>query len=254
MKSRTLLALLAAGIILSGCTKDGQDGKGNFRIVFAVDPAVNGVVVTRALEGFTVPEENEFSLAITTQGGDDVDQWPDITKYPGPGYYFDPGNYVATAVYGDKDAEGFVDPAFGVVKSFTILKDTTTPVEMTARMFNMAVTVEYTDLFKGYFPTRNVVITRGGTELADFSAQPEGSVAAFIKPEAFKAEVSFTHQDGVRKGSKIFDITKNIAACNHHKLILDVNEGAGGSLTVEASFNNQVETIPLGPIEVGDDE
>ncbi len=244
--------MLAAGFILSGCSRDVQDGQGKLRIVsFSADAGLNSTIVSRALDGLVAPAAEEFSLSISDGDGEPVGSWNDITEYPGQGYPLDPGTYTATALCGDVEDEGFGLPAFGATEPFTIMHDKTTQVPMIAKLLNMAVTVEYSELFKGYFPTHNVIITREGTELADFSTQPAGSIA-YIKPLAFKAAVSYTDQHG-RTGSKTFDVTNNIAACTHQRIILDLNEGAGGSVSITVTFNDEVETIVLDDIEAGDE-
>ena len=254
MKIRTLLTLLAAALILSGCARNAQDGKGRLRIIsLSADTGLKGSVVTRAeveLEGLTPPADEEFSLAVKNSGGTEAYSWTDITSCLGQGWELDPGSYTATALCGDIEQEGFGYPCFGVTEPFTILNEKTTQVPLVARLMNMAVTVGYSPKFKGYFPTHNVVISRGGAELADFSTQPDGSIA-FIKPAAFKAVVSCTYQNG-RTYSNTFDVNKNIAACTWQKIFLDVDNA--GSVSVTVTWNDDVETIVLDPIETGDEE
>lgn len=256
MKPRTLLALAATGLILAGCSKDAQDGSGRLRINFDTDVSVNET--TRALgtlDGLTAPAAGEFSLQVVKDDASFDQTWPDITLYPGEGYYLETGNYTATALCGDVEQEGFGLPCFGASKTFVISNQLTTQVEMTATLLNMAVTVECTDLFKGYFPEHNTVISRDGATLADFSAQPDG--IAFVKPNPFKVGVSFTYQDNgtERTGSREFEITGgNVKPRTHHRIVLDVNEGEGGSVSIEVTFDPEVETIVWPVIEAGDEE
>lgn len=250
--------LAAAGLVLAGCakdTKDAQDGSGRLRINFDTDSSVRET--TRALgplEDFTAPDARDFSLSIAKDNPTFHETWSDITLYPGEGYYLETGNYTATAQYGDIEQEGFGLPCFGAEKTFIVTNQLTTQVEMTATLLNIAVTVEYSDLFKGYFPVHNTVISRSGIQLADFSAQPSG--IAFVKPSPFKVGVSFTYQDNgtPRTGTREFDITANIAPRTHHKIFLDVNEGKGGSVSIEVTFDDDLETVVWPVIEAGDEE
>ncbi len=252
------MTFLASALILSGCSKEAQDGNGRLRIIFTASADVDNAVVSRGepLDGLTAPGAEEFTLSLSGEGGDIAGPWnDDITKYPGEGYYLEAGSYTATALYGDIEQEGFGHPCFGVTESFSIVPGPIKQVEMTARLLNMAVTVGYSDQFKGYFTDYNTVIMRGETELADFSENSTGM--AFIKPAAYKVVVSYTYQyNGVeeRTGSSTFNVTENIAACTHHKVFINVNQGKTGSVTITATFNNDVETETVDVIEVGDEE
>lgn len=257
------MAVLAAGSVLCGCAENPQDENGMLRISFSTDAAVDGVGVTRAGEGLEgledlLPAREDFCLTIESGDGS-VNEWDRVDDFPAEGIWLDPGVYTASAfIANDEVEEGFDCPRFGVTAPFTIIYDETTPIDLTAKLLNMAVTVEYTPEFLGYFPeTHDVVIRRGENVLADFSEQPTGSVAAFIEPEPFTVSVSCVRQNG-NPYSREFEIdatrTEEFGPCTHQRIILGVNEGAVGNVSVTVTFDDTVETIEVGPVEVGEDE
>lgn len=254
-----MLSVAVAGLLFSGCTKtpDGeQDGNGRLEIRFSADTGLD-VVSTRAeaVPGLVAPSASEFSLNIKKNGGtpDESWDWESLTDYPEENPLVT-GSYTATALYGDIALEGFGKPAFGATETFVIRNQETTPVTLDARLANMAVTVSYTDRFKGYFPTHSAAILRGDQQVVLF-AQGETEVA-YIKPEAFRVRLDYTHQyngNEQRSGYKISDVATNVGACTWQKIEFDVNNDAGvGKAVITIRFNDYTEPVELEPVDVSE--
>lgn len=250
MKSKTLLALLAAGVILSACDKEPRQGEGTLRVALSgVDAGVT-VEATRALD-ITAPATADFSLRITNGDESFDESWPSIDQYPGKGYMLVIGDYKAAALYGSLDAEGFDKPCFGVEKNFTIYNEVTTTVEMEASLLNMVVTVDYTEAFLEYFAKGfAVTVTSGaGNEFA-FDRETGGKL--FIAPANFGVKIDYTRPNG-NTGTENLDVTQNIGARKHFDITLDVNGGEVGGAAITVSFDDTMETIPLD-IETGEND
>ena len=260
MNFSRILALSAAVLFLSGCARDAHDGEGRLRISFSSDAAVNGVVVTRAAEQLAgldglIPVYSAFGLTITDAEGSTVGTWEDITTFPEEGIVLSPGDYTATAATAD-GGEGFDCPRFGASAGFTITNGGNVSIALTASLLNMAVTVEYTDEFKGYFPTHNAVIMRDEAEVVDFSEQGS-SLAAFIEPQLFTLAITGTRQNGNPYSTTVelnSEAAAKIAACTYLRIILDVNGGGAGSASITVSFSGVEETIEVPALEVGEED
>jgi hypothetical protein len=261
MKIGRLLAFAALGFILGGCARDGaEDGAGNLGIAFSSDASVEGVQATRALAEWDeltalLPAESEFSLTVKDSEDATVKTWDSVEEFPEEGASFSPGNYTAIAFCADDEVtEGFDCPRFGVTKPFTIVNGETTTIEMTARLLNMAVTVDYTEDFENYFPTCSVALVRDEEEIVDFADMPESALAAFIEPEPFKVVISATRGNGTTYSTE-FDVEgAGIKACTRQKITIGI-DGEIGDISFNITFNDTpLDTVTVAPIETGDEE
>lgn len=244
MKSRTLVVLAAAGLMLASCTKDKQgdqgEGTGRLRVQLSADPAVTEQA-TRALE-LQAPADEQFSLRVVKSDGKYDRSWDDITKYPGEGYYIKTGYYTATAVCGNPSDEGFGKPAFGVTENFSIIHGTTAQVEMTAKLTNTAATVGYTTAFEHYFPEHYAVITTGNDNELSFEENP--AEAAYFEAKPFTVTIYYKDQRGDEDSAQ-FNVTTGVTACKYFNIVFDVNKNSGGvgGAAIEVKFDGRVEVV-----------
>ena len=257
MNRKTLFALLAAGLAFAGCGREAAEGpaegSGQLAIDFSVTPDVN-VVSTRAnVPGVTAPDIEDFSLRIYAKGGnpDTGLFYPVITDYPSAMWH-GVGNYVAVALCGDINEEGFDKPAFGVTKEFTIEAGMSKTETLEARLINTAVTVECTEAFRNYFSDYGVSLEKNDTEIVEFTkalfSTDSDSYVAFVKPEAFKLNLSYTRRsNGVADEKEVTVLSVN--PCTHYKVRFDVNGGAVGGATLVITWDDTVEPV-VEPIEI----
>jgi hypothetical protein len=175
------------------------------------------------------------------------------------------GDYTAIALCGDVEVEGFEKPAFGVVQPFTVVHNVETSVALEAKLMNMAVSVapkvypaETKSRFEQYFSTWSVEVLRENevqeidVKIAEF-AKDEARVL-YLKPEAFKLKLNYTHQSNGKTGSRTIEVGENVKACTLYEVSLDVNDGHVGGKQIVITFDDTTEIIELGDIEVGEGE
>ena len=254
--------MLVVGLAFAGCNREAEGpagGSGQLVIDFSATPDVN-VVTTRAdVPGVTAPATTDFDLRLYAKGGNPETGlfYPVITDYD-PTMWHSVGNYVAVALCGNIDEEGFDKPAFGVTKEFTIEDGISKTETLVARLINVAVTVECTEAFENYFSDYNVSLERNDAEIVEFTkalfSTDSDTHVAFVKPEAFKLKLSYTRQNGGATGGKDVEVSI-VNACTHYKVRFDVNNSAVGGATLVITWDDAVEPVvePI-EIEVGEEE
>jgi hypothetical protein len=257
MRHGKLFTLLVAGALLAGCVEEPQKrGSGQFLVDVSASAELN-VVATRATENLpaavTLPTADQFGLKITQ----DENPVRTFTAIPSEPVTLEEGNYTAAASYGNPEEEGFGKPCFGATEDFTIMWDgapgyAIAEVEMTATLTNMAVSVEYTDTFKDYFADYDVEILRGSATEPIVEFAKDETRLAFIKPQAFKVKVNYKRYDDSTGKSATHDITADVAACTWQRITLGVDDVNGANITI--TWNDEMEPIDLGEINVGDPE
>jgi hypothetical protein len=167
------------------------------------------------------------------------------------------GEYTAEVSWGDIDEEGFDKPAFGATRDFTISDGAMTTVAITARLTNVAVTVEGTEAFLNYFRDCTVAVERGGQKIVDFTEAlftTDSDVhAAFVRPEPFTLKLSAIRRSNGEPFTKVIDVT-TAAACTHYKVKYNVNNGAIGGATLDITWDDEVISVTPIEIEVGEGE
>ncbi len=251
-----------AGIlfITQSCAEaDTESGYGKIAMDVHAENTVN-VVRTRALEtlpGLVAPGEEDFTLAI--KGPKTDREWASITDFP-QDTVLTAGSYTATALYGDPEAEGFDCPAFGATQTFKINHLATTTVDLTAKLMNMAVTVDYTEAFESYFATYTATIIREDEDIV--SIDKGDARPLFLRPEAFTLRVDYTMRPNgatdevtgepiVRTGTKTYKVSENIGAARWLRVEIDAPNAGGADITV--TFDG-MEAHDLGTIDVGETE
>lgn len=234
-----LLALAAAG-----CKKTETPAeKGG--ITFAIETRHDVTDVTRShISDFTaLPDTGDFTLSITDSKRQVV--WSgDMDQMTGE-YFLDAGSYTATAQYGDISAEGFDKPCFAGSQSFTVEGGSSKDVSIPVTLANAIVKVSCTDMFNNYFTDYSFKITTAaGTEITFPKGESRG---AFIDAYRFTIEGTLTNQGGTAQTfSKSYDSGLNPATC--YTVTFDASNVGGATVTI--TFNDTVETVDLGDIEL----
>lgn len=261
-------AALVIALAVASCAKDSSEGSadlgtGMVSTELQSDATVNvSTALTRAngelanVPGLVAPAASAFDLLLYKSGN-----LPSSGKRYSVFSAYDPatrhpvGSYVAVAACGDVEQEGFDKPAFVATENFTVVKDETALVQMTAYLANMAITADYTDAFKNYFTDYSVKVVRNAAAVVTFAKGDPNTKVAYVKPEAFTLRVDFTFQsngqDAPRQDSREYEITENIAPRTLQEVRLDVNNGAVGGKDFVITWNDEpLETIDLEPIEM----
>lgn len=234
MKNRTIKAIAAASLLMSACAKSPQadlSATGQINILF--ETSTETLDITRVL---TAPDASEFSLSILSTDNTYLKSWDNILLYPAENK-LPIGSYVATAMYGDTNVEGYDKPCFAATSPFDIATDKITDVELTARLANTAVNISYTDAFKNYFTQFSTTLVKPDET---FEIANDETRTLYIAPEDFTVKVSYIKPNG-KSGSASVSCT-GVKGQQWYNISFDVNNGGVGSAEIAVTLNDEVIT------------
>lgn len=251
-----LQALIGALILLVAvsCTKNQVEGYGS--VSFALDNNTEIVEQTRSnvSDYTTLPSAEDFTITIkgvsvTYEWTGKVSEWDSTTKLTA-------GNYTVEAAYGSLEEEGFDKPYFCGNASFAVTGGQTINVPITVSLGNTIIKVSYSEYFKKYFTDYSFKLTRDNAEVVVFAK--DETRGAFIDGYKIKVEGTMTGEQLIENEEgefvpKTFSYSKeysNLEVAAAYTLAFDVNNVGSATLTV--TFNDEVETVELGDIELND--
>ena len=156
------------------------------------------------------------------------------------------GNYSVDASFGEEGVEGFDKPYFSGSANFAVVGGQTTSVSVPVKLGNSLVRISCSENFRNYFPTRSFKITTGTGTVIDFPSTE--TRAAFVDAYKFTVSGSFTSQGGTEKSwSKDYN---NLEAATCYTISFDASNVGGLKVTV--TFDDTVETVDCGDVELND--
>lgn len=236
-----LLALLAA----FSCTKNHAEGSGQVLFSLSSDLEIAEQTRSSVSQYTALPSTGDFTVSITNTSSNTavwtgkISDWDSTTPLP-------VGSYKASATYGSLEEEGFDNPFFTGSSDFTVVAGKTAEVKITVALGNTVVLVSCTDAFRNYYKDYSFKLTRNGAEIVSFVK--DESRAAFVDGYKFTLEGSVTGPTG-KKSAFSKDYT-SLNEATAYTLSFDVSNVGGTAITV--TFNNSVETIELGDVELND--
>lgn len=243
-----LQALIGALILFVAvsCTKNQVEGYGS--VSFALDNNTEIVEQTRSnvSDYTTLPSAENFTITIKDASNATV--WSGLISEWGTGEnpsQLKAGNYTVEATYGSLDEEGFDKPYFYGTASFAVTGGQTINVPITVSLGNTIIKVSYSDNFKAYFSDYTFMLTRDNTEIAVFAK--DETRGAFIDGYKITVEGEMT---GELKTFSYSQEYSNLEVATAYTLAFDVDNVGSATLTV--TFNDEVETVELGDIELND--
>ncbi|MBR5492143.1 MAG: DUF4493 domain-containing protein [Alistipes sp.] len=241
-----LQALIGALILLVAvsCTKNQVEGYGS--VSFALDNNAEIVEQTRSnvSDYTTLPSAENFTITIKNASGEQ--SWSGlISEWVSSPIQLRAGNYTVEATYGSIEEEGFDKPYFYGTASFAVTGGQTTNVPITVSLGNTIIKVSYSDNFKAYFSDYTFKLTRDNTEIAVFAK--DETRGAFIDGYKITVEGEMT---GELKTFSYSNEYTNLEVATAYTLAFDVDNVGSATLTV--TFNDEVETVELGDIELND--
>lgn len=191
----------------------------------------------------TLPSKGDFTISILDASSASVysgklSAWDTATQLPS-------GNYSVSASYGSLEDEGFDKPFFSGVANFAITGGNIATVSIPVSLGNTVVKVNCTDSFKNYFKDYTFKLVRGTATLATFAK--DETKAAFVDGYKLTIQGTLTSETGTQTFEKEYTNLKEATA---YTFEFDAPNVGGAKITV--SFNNTVETIELGDIEIND--
>lgn len=159
---------------------------------------------------------------------------------------FAAGSYTITATYGDKTSHGFEAPSFEASKSFTVLADRETQIQLEAELTNALATVGYTDDFKDYMEDWHAYFSTPGT-IEDLKYEKTETRPAFIaagdETGASRLNVHFKTKKG--KETDLYINTFTPVVKTHHNVTLGIRQ--------DGDYDNATLTITFDDAAAGEE-
>lgn len=242
-KLRSLIGLVALMAVAS-CSKSVIGTEGHVSFAVSADQHLADITKSNVSDFAALPVPEDFVLTVTDADGASV--WSGKSKDWDPATKIKAGEYTVKAVYGSIEEEGFDKPCFEGSATFEVKGKETTQVEIPASLANTVVKVTCSENLKNYYKDYTFALERNNSVIVTF-AKGE-TKAAFI--DGYKVTVTgvLTAESGAQKTfSKEYTNLAPATACN---MVFDVAGTGGGAVTI--SFNNTVETVELGDVELND--
>lgn len=241
---KTIISTLVLLAVFS-CAKvrTGDDVAG--QVSFAVNGKFEITDQTKSnVSDYTaLPSTEDFNISITSNTASfswegKVSEWNPMTPVPG-------GNYTVTATYGSLEDEGFDKPYFIGITDFVVTPEETTEVAVNAALGNTVVLIRCSDNFVNYFEDYTFNVVRSGVQIAEFvKGETRG---AFVDGYKFSIEGTITGPSKEYTFKKDYTSLNEATAYTFH---FDVSNVGGSTITI--SFNDTVETVELGDLELNE--
>lgn len=234
------LAILAA----VSCNRIQQAGEG--LVSFSVSSVDNVADVTRSnVSDYTsLPGKDAFSIKVTDASAQTVFEGKIVDWVPEENT-LKAGEYSVSAEFGSVEDEGFDKPYFIGNQTFTVNGGETSEVSVPVALGNTIVKVACTDGFRRYYKNWSFKLSRGGADIVSFAK--DETKAAFV--DGYR----FTLSGVMEAETKTYTFSKEYSSlepATAYTFIFDVTNAGGAAITI--SFNNSVETVELGDIELND--
>lgn len=237
------IAIIAFVLLAASCSK--ENGKvGSVRFAVESSEEVTEVTKGKVSDYTTLPASASFNISVKDADnalvwGGPVSAWDASTA-------LNTGNYSVTATYGEEGVEGFDKPFFTGSSTFAVTGGNTTQVSIPVQLGNTLVKVSCSESFKNFFTDYSFSVTTGNGTKIDFT---KGETrAAFVDAFKFTIAGELTSQGGKQQSFSKEYINLEPKTC--YTVKFDVDNVAG--VTVTISFNDTVETVPVGDIELND--
>lgn len=239
---KTITAILALSVLaLSSCRKtDGPCGGVSFGISGTTDE-ITDMTKSHVGDYTTVPAAADFTITLKNSSSETVwegklSEWSATTPLA-------VGSYKVSAVYGSATTEGPDKPYFSGEASFSITDATPKEVTIPVELGNCIVKLTCTENFKKYFTSYDFSVTTGAGNT--FSLTETDPV--FMDAYKFSISGTLVNQGGNTQtfAQKTYDNLKEKTCYT-----LKFDAPSIGGVTVTITFNDTVETVELGDIEL----
>lgn len=222
------------------CTKQ-QIGNGQVNFDLKSQTMLIDVTKSNVSDFTTLPQSADFIINVT---GNEF-SWSGKLSEWDTNQQLLAGNYSVTATYGALEEEGFDKPYFVGTKEFSVLGGQTQTVSIPVSLGNTVIKLSCSENFKKYFKDYSFKLSRDNQDIVTY--EKDETRAAFI--DGYKISIS-ANLVGEMKTQTFSKEYSNLDAATAYNIAFDVNNVGGASITV--TFNNVVETIELGDIELND--
>lgn len=244
MKKLNLIMGLAVLATAVSCVKSDADSEGYVSFLISADQYLPDVTKSNVSDYTELPQPDDFVLSVANASGASV--WSGKSSDWAPETKLQVGEYTVKAVYGDIEDEGFDKPCFEGTKTFTVKAKETSQVDISASLINTVIKISCTDNLKNYYKDYTFKLERNNSDIVTFEKGEER--AAFVDGYKLTVTGTLTTEAGSEKTFS-HDYT-GLASATAYNMIFDIAGVGNGTLTI--SFNNTVETVELGDVELND--
>lgn len=239
---KTIISVMVLALAFS-CTKNHSEGNGQVAFVLSSDLEIADQTKSNVSQFTTLPSSGDFIISITDASSAQVwsgklSDWDSATLLKA-------GSYTVTATYGSIEEEGFDKPYFTGSADFSIAGDQTTEVKITVSLGNTVVLISCTDNFRNYYKDYTFKLTRNNSEIVTFVK--DETRGAFVDGYKFNLEGTVTGPTKSQTFSKSYTSLHEATA---YTFLFDASNVGGATITI--TFNNNVETIELGDLELNE--
>lgn len=238
----TILAMMVLTLAIS-CTKSQIQGNGQVSFVLSSDIEIADQTKSSVSQFTTLPSAGDFTITVTNAASayewtGKLSDWESSTMLP-------VGNYKVTATYGSLEEEGFDKPYFTGSSDFSVVGAQTTEVKISVSLGNTVIMISCTDNFKNYYKDYTFKLTRNGSDIVSFV---KGETrAAFVDGYKFTLQGVITSETKTQTFSSDYSSLDEATA---YTIMFDAPNVGGSAITI--TFNNNVETIELGDLELNE--
>lgn len=243
---RIACCLLAAAALLS-CSKgnadDPAEATGYVKFTAVGDLSVTDVTRSAVSDYTQLPSGDAFNISVKNSDGTEI--YKGLVSGWDADHKLAVGRYSVVASYGAEGTEGFDKPYFTGSKEFDVIGGETTAVSVEASLGNCIVKTAVTDMFRNYFKDYSFTVTTGSGAVIPFPASE--TRGAFV--DAYKLTIS---GNLVKTDGKSVELSPkdyhDLKAATCYTITFDVSNVGGLKLSI--TFNDSVETVDLGEIEL----
>lgn len=239
---KTILGVMVLVLALS-CTKNHAEGNGQVSFVLESDFEIADQTKSSVSQFTTLPSSGDFTITVTDASS--VPVWSGKISDWDTATLLQAGNYKVTAAYGSIDEEGFDKPYFTGSAEFAVAGDQITEVRISVSLGNTVVLVSCTDNFKNYYQDYSFKLSRDNAEIVTFAK--DEAKAAFVDGYKFTLTGTLVGPTKTQTFSKDYS---NLNEATAYTIMFDASNVGRSTITI--SFNDTVETIELGDVELND--
>ena len=243
MKHLKTIIGIAAFFAAISCVKSPNDGSGLVVFEVASNQEVADVTKSNVSDYTSLPTAGDFTIVI--KDAENAQVWTGKISEWNPVTPLQMGTYTVEAEYGSIEDEGFDKPYFYGNKSFTVVGAESTAVSIPVSLGNTIVKIACSDYFKNYYTAYTIKLTRDGADLVSFTK--DETRAAFVDGYKFTVEGTLTSETKTQTFTTEFN---NLNEATAYTLSFDVSNVGGSTITI--SFDDSVEVVELGNVELND--
>lgn len=240
---KNILKAAAVALLAVSCGKANEYGGSSvsFRIGNLHDISIEDVTKSSLADFVSVPSAGDFTIKVTDESKATL--WEGLLSNWNAEEKIFTGKYNVAASYGTKGEEGYGKAYIAGDADFTVNSASKTVVDLKVSLQNAILKLECTPSFKNYFSQCEFTLQTGSG--AEFNMEENNPV--FVEAFRFTLSGRMKNPQGIDAEFQK-EYSSQILPGKCYTILLDASNVGSGSISV--SFNNEVDTVDLGNIEL----